>query len=584
MGSLEKIKPDSDKLIKWLKEYPGPYIVSDKLDGSSGIDFIENVEHEQHKFYTRGNGYKGRDITPLLKYVSRTKLNKKELIDKMTVRGEIIISKVNFDLLNIDLEKHGEKKFENARNAANGLVNSKHISSITAKYADFIAHSIMYPRMNQEDQLKKLKACGYLIPEYRVIDKLTLDDLSKYLTERREKAPYEVDGIVVMDNSQVYDIEAGKDPKEGFAFKAVLTDQMAETTILDMEWNITKDGVYAPTAKIDPVKINGSNITSVTGNNAQFVVENGIGPGAIIQVILSGDIIPKIYKVLKRADKIKMPAGPYKWNDTHKQIIAQDVMGAQKDLMIAKEMEHFFDKLDIKYIGEGIITKLVDNNYKSVLDILSANKEDLSKIDGIGEKMIDKIFNNIAKAFQTVKLYTLMAASNLCGKALGEKKLKLIVDTYSDIMTKGWDRKEMIEKIIEIDGFSDKTATAFADNFPEFKIWFAKLEKIVDVKHLSNIPSIKVDKVDKNKKSGIFDGQSFVFTGTRNKALMTYVEENDGHISDSVSSKTNYVIYGADNPDIKKSKITKAIDYNKKGSSIQIMSDTEFIAKHGIKI
>ncbi len=577
-GSLEKIKPDTKALETFIKQYIGPYVLSDKLDGSSGIFYVENAEKQQYKLFTRGDGTMGKNISQLIPYVIKNKLNIKELSDGMAIRGELIISKQNFAKLCDIMKKRGEEPFENLRSVVNGVVNTKYVNKEIAELTEFITHSVMFPRMKHTDQMIKLKKINFSIVEYKIEKEITNDKLTEWLVKRRKESPYEVDGIVVIDSSKIYQIEKDKDPKEGFAFKAILTDQKAETTVLDIIWEVSKNGYIIPTIKIEPVVINGVTIKSITGNNGNYIEENVLGPGAIVEVIRSGDVIPKILRIIQKASsgKPKFPDISYKWNDSHVHLVVQDIFGAQKDQIAIKQIVHFFEKINVKYISDGIVKKLVDGGYKSIIDIIVAKPEELEKINGIGDKLIKKIYANIQNSLQTIDLATLMASSNISGKGLGVRKLKLIIEKYPDIMTVKWSKEEMIKKIIEVDGFSDKTSTVFADNFPLFKIWFAQLEKVVNIKHLTQI---KKQNVDVNKKK-IFDGQIFVFTGERNKALMKFVEDNGGKLGNSVSSKTTYLIYSAKSPDTSTSKFTDA----KKHTSCTIITDIDFIKKFKISI
>jgi NAD-dependent DNA ligase len=554
MPSLDKIKPESDALDKWKKKYKGPYTLSDKLDGVSGLLIKKNDGNT--KLYTRGDGVKGQDISYLLPHIISTKGNKLKNIPKGTaIRGELIISKKDFKKIS------GELK--NARNAVAGLVNSKTVPMNVAKITTFIGYSVIYPIYDHKTQLEKIKEWNLHSVHYKNVEKiddLTNDNLSEYLKERRNDSTYEIDGIVVTDSSKAYTLAENKNPLHSFAFKTVLTDQIAEVTVLDVEWNISKDGYLKPRVKVTPVDLSGVTIEYATAFNGKFVEDNVLGPGAVIKLIRSGDVIPHIMEVLKpsASSKPKMPDVPYKWTKTGVDILSKDMNGKQKDSLVIKQLTYFFKTLGVKFISEGIITKLVENGYDTLVKILEAGDtvEDLYDIDGIGDKLVDKIYNNVDNAFKTTTLERLMAASGIFGRGFGVRKNKLITTAYPNIMRQKWanDRDKLFDKIMEIEGFDTITATQFADNFKKFKKFFHILDKLVDIKHLKTIKK----KSKKDSKKNKLEGKKIVFTGFRDADLEQKIEDNDGKITGSVSNNTDILIYA--NTDVAKdtSKYKKA--------------------------
>ena len=563
MGSLNKVKPDTQVLDEWKKKHPGPYVLSDKLDGVSGLLYKEN---NRFKLFTRGDSLTGQDITHLIPYLLKDKYKPGKIPNNSAIRGEIIMSKKNFETI--------KDQYKNARNTIAGLVNSKHFSTDVAKLADFVGYAILNPKYKQEEQMKKLEEWQFPTVEYKVVKELDNELLSKYIQDRRKNSNYEVDGIVVMDSSMVYDVSE-KNPTYGFAFKMVLTDQIAEANVLDVEWNVSKHGYLKPTIKIEPVNLVGVTIKNATAFNAKYIVDNKLGPGAVIKIVRSGDVIPYILEVVKPSatGKPKMPTIAYKWNQTGVDIIVQDIHGTASDAIIIKQLSSFFSKLGVKYISEGIVTKLVENDYKTVFDILTADMKDLSKIDGMGEKIVSKIFDNTRVAFETTNLETLMSASNSFGFGLGSKKLKIIVDEYPNIMTVKWTNKEIKEKVLVLNGFDEVTATRFVEGFEKFKKFFKELEKI---------PLINVDQLKKPKKvvvakGKLFEGQKVVFTGFRNKEFEDLIVNNGGNVTGTVSKNTTLLVYSENEKDVS-SKYLKAKELN-----VPMMSQDEFTKKYGKK-
>lgn len=554
MASLNKIKPDTDSLDKFIKKYKGPYVISDKLDGVSAL-FIKD---KKNKLYTRGDGLFGQDISHLIPYVISKNIKFNLIPNKTAIRGELIISKNNFKKL-VDLK--------NARNTVAGLVNAKKISIKIAKLTEFIAYTIVNPIYNQIDQMNKLDSWDFPIVKNKTVNVITNDILSKYLVERRENGKYDIDGIVVIDSSNKYTV-SNKNPDYGFAFKKVLTDQVAEATVLEVEWNVSKDGYLKPRVKIEPITLVGVDITYATAFNAKFVVDNKLGPGSIIKLVRSGDVIPHILKVLKPSSsgKPQLPDTPYKWNKTNVDLIVQDIHGAASDNIKIKQITYFFKTMKVKFISEGIITKLVENGYDSIIKIVKLidNTHKLDNIEGLGEKMITKIFNNIKDAFKIVTLPRLMSASNTLGRGFGIKRTKMITDAFPNILK--IDNVELKQKILDLEGFDEIMAHQFISNFDKFKTFFEKLKKIINLDHLEYSKN--------NKKKGIdnilLKNKKIVFTGFRDSELEEFIENNGGNVSSAVSRNTDIVIYD-DTKNTKSSKLDKA-----QALGIKIMSISEF--------
>ena len=538
MSSLDKIKPDTNALDNWKKKYPtGPYVASEKLDGVSGQQYVDiKKKNNKFKLFTRGDATTGQDITHLIPYLFKDKNKLDKLPNGTSIRGEIIMSKKNFATI--------KDKYKNARNTVAGLVNSKHFSVDLAKLTDFVTYEIIHPKLSPVDQMNKIKEWGLPIAHYKVINdpkELTNEMLSEYLQDRRKNSDYDTDGVVVKDSSQAYENTA-TNPSHSFAFKMVLTDQVAEVKVLDIFWNISKYGYLKPVIKIQPIQLVGVTITNATAHNAKYIVDNNLGPGSVIKIVRSGDVIPYIMEVLKPSatGKPKMPDIPYSWNDSGVDIIVKDIHGAAKDTIIIKQITHFFQVLKVKYISEGIVTKLVNHGYKTIQDILNTSIKKLSEIDGIGDKVLTKIFENVRVAFETTNLATLMAASNTFGRGFGVRKITPIIEAYPNIMHEKWNADALKQKVLLLDGFDEKTAKQFANNFDKFKKFFVILEqiKLISVDHLKK----PVQKVAV-QLGVLFKDMKFVFTGVRNKELEDFIIANGGQITTTVSKNTDMLLH-----------------------------------------
>lgn len=189
MPSLNKIKPDTEALNVWKNTYKGPYVVSDKLDGVSAL-YVRTENGD--KLYTRGDGTMGQDISHLVKYVIiKHGVNTNNIPLNMAIRGELIISKKNFEKI--------KKDFKNARNVVAGLVNSKNYSPKIAKLTEFVAYGIINPLYKYQEQMTLLDNTGFITVFNKTKKNITNDYLSELLLKRRKSGKYEIDGIVVGD-------------------------------------------------------------------------------------------------------------------------------------------------------------------------------------------------------------------------------------------------------------------------------------------------------------------------------------------------------------------------------------------------
>lgn len=566
MGSLDKIKPSTNAFNNWIKSYPGPYVASYKLDGVSAL-----LHKKEGKIflYTRGNGTEGQDISHILKYIN---INTNKLEEGDAIRGELIISRTNF--------KKIENFMANSRNAVSGFINTKKPEPQMLKLVDFVAYWVLSPSLKQTEQMKYIEKKYFTTKyvDYVVKNKITTEELSEMLLKGRKDYKYEIDGVVVIDSSKYYPIIPGSNPEFGFAFKQVLTDQIAETTVVDVIWEISKDMYIKPKIKVDTVEIGGAEITYATANNAKFIVDNKIGPGSKIKIIRSGDVIPKIEEILSISDsgKPKMPTIDYEWNETEVDIIATNLEGEHINKLIVKKLSYFFSTLDVKFMGEGNITKFVDNGYDDLWKILLADKSKVKEIEGFGTKSVDNIYKSLDEGLTNRQIYDIMAASQVFGRGIGTKKFKLIIDIYPDIIdifkVKGKDH--VVKLINAITGFDVKTTNKIVDSMDAFIEFYKKLLKIKP-----NV--IAVDNKEKPGKQLLssgsystsiskYSGQIIVFTGFRDKDLQSAMEAIGAKITDSVSKNTNLVV--AANPSESSAKISKA-----KELSIPIIRKEEFV-------
>lgn len=557
MGSLDKVKPDNKKFDKWVITYKGPYVLSDKMDG---ISAMLHKTKDNVKLYTRGNGIFGQDVSHLIKHL---KLDTSKMPYDTAVRGEMIINKKDFKKI-----EEIDSSVNNARNTTSGIINDKVVDKNLVKYIQFITYSVVFPSYKQSKQFELLEEWGFTTAPHKIVKEISVEMLQDYFKTRRTINDFDIDGVVVIDNSDVYDVVVGN-PKHGFAFKSIQDDQIAIATVEDVEWEVSRYGYIKPTIRIKPIKLVGVTITYATAHNAKFIYDNNIGIGSKIKIIRSGDVIPKIMEVIEpsKNGKPKMPDIEYDWNETGVDIIATHEKDS-KNIMTIKKLVNFMVTLGVKYVNEGIITKFVDNGYASILKILKASKSDISEI--IGDKMADKIIDGpegLNHALKNTQLHILMDASNCFGRGLGERKIHVIMKAYPNIMKENWSDKELFDKIIILEGFQEKTTNKFIEGYRKFVKLFIKMNKIIDLTYLLIADPLQT------QQSNLFTKQKIVMTGFRDTSIEKFITSNGGESPTSVSKNTNLLIC-ADDCDTSSSKYQKAEELG-----IKIMTKSEFVKK-----
>ena len=203
---------------------------------------------------------------------------------------------------------------------------------------------------------------------FQVKSEINNEILSNILLDWREKSEYEIDGIIVVDN-KIYE-RPNKNPDYAFAFKMIISGQVAETKVLEVIWTASKDGYLKPRIKIEPVELGGVLIEYATGFNAKFVKDNNIGIGALITIMRSGDVIPHIISVVQGADKVMMPENPekYSWNSTGVDLVLNDK--EDNRIVNEKNIVGFFKILGVEGIGIGNIKRIMDAGFDTTCKII----------------------------------------------------------------------------------------------------------------------------------------------------------------------------------------------------------------------
>jgi NAD-dependent DNA ligase len=545
MGSMDKIKPDTGALANWMAKYRGPYVLSCKLDGVSGL---YTTEGPAPKLYTRGDGKVGQDVSHLIPHLRLPKTK------GIVIRGEFIIPKAIFD------SKY-KTKFANPRNMVAGIINHKTINeAITDLH--FVAYEVIVPVKKPSEQMEFLSTLDVEVVLWKTESTLTNELLSETLVEWRKNYVYEIDGVIVTNDAK-YTRKAGN-PDHAFAFKMVLSDQIAEAKVVDVIWSPSKDGYLKPRVQIEPINLGGVRIEFATGFNGAFINDNKVGVGAVIELIRSGDVIPHIRKVTVPADQAKMPSVPFKWNDTHVDIMLEDL--GSDETVKEKNITGFFRGIGVEGLSSGNVSRIIQAGYDTVPEIIKMEVNDLLQVEGFKDKTANKLYNGIKEKIDAASLVTIMSASNVFGRGFSEKRLELIMDSYPSVLLSKESNAQKVAKISAIKGMAEKTAEAFVERIPDF-INFIKEAGLV-----KKLAQQITEKKNIDESHPLF-GKTIVMTGFRDAQIQETIKNVGAKLGSSVSKNTFIVLVKDTEEDT-----GKAADARKLG--VPLMTPEEFSKKY----
>lgn len=521
LGSADKITVNDPRdLQRWISKNPAKqYVISEKLDG---VSCLYTCENGKVSLYTRGDGEIGADISYLANYITSIPKN---IGENIAVRGELIVKKSVFDSVYRNREVNG-RVYRNARNMVAGLVGSK-----TARQGlqdiDFVTYEIVADSMyNPSQQLQKLHLLGFKIAKYIRVKDITMQNLKDVLLDFKKKSEYEIDGIIVQSDVE-YTRNISDNPDYLFAFKMMLEDSIKQTRVKYIEWNTTKHGLLKPVAIVEPVILNDITINRVTAHNAKYIEENNLGSGSIINVVRSNDVIPYIVSV-EKSTQPDFPDIEYTWDFNHVNILAVD---KDEDTICVKTISDFFSNIGVKFVSEATVRKMYDNGLNNLLKIIAADKARLSKIEEFGEKSVDRIYTNIHEGLKKVRISKLLGASSVLGFGIGERKVDSLLKNIPDLFEiyKVKTDKQLYDIIVNIEGFSDKTASLIIPNIQYADLLLKKLSPYCDFSKSQNV-------------SNEFKNKTFVLSGFRDAELSEKIIQRGGKIGSSISKNTSGLI------------------------------------------
>jgi len=548
MASLDKVIYGEGALDRWKKKFvAASYIVSEKLDGISCLYVSSASASGKGNLYLRGNGVKGVDVSGL---IGKIKLYKKKPTGNFIVRGELILKKAD------------TPKGSIGRSLINGWVHRLDTAVAELSKVYFLAYQVIQPAgMKRRQEFEWLNEY-FEIPWTRILPNpmLTEEAAKNLLVTQRASSEYPTDGLVIGTDAVPLEQSSGdlKNPKDCIAFKAALDEQKRTTLVKSIEWNLSRQGFLIPTILIEPVVIGDAKIERLSGHNAATILKHMLGVGARIIVRRSGDVIPTLDTVLEGCSVADMPAsGTWQWDENRTHAVQNVVAGHETNEAKVKALVHALQTFEIPGVGEGIVEKMVEGGFDTIVKLWKASANNLAKVIGAGRgpKVLDALKASVGGA----TAMKMLIASNLLPRGVGERKLKLLFEIEAD------PRVWTAQKFDNVPGWGLASIDELLRSLPAALEWGKFRGPLTSSASSASASS--------SLPNPVSNGKSVVFTGVRNKELEHTLKAQGWEISPSVTKKTTVVVVADTFQGEESGKTKKATEYG-----VRIMRISDFSA------
>jgi DNA ligase (NAD+) len=537
------------------------YVVEHKFDGLSIA--LQYEDGALARGVTRGDGTTGEDVTPNIRTirsiplrVDASALKKLGMSASFEVRGEIVMPLRAFEELNRRQEEQGGKRFMNPRNAAAGAVRVLDPSITASRKLDFYGYFLVAAAARgtraafarHSESLAALEKLGFKVcAEWKVCP--TLADVLKFCDAwdtKREKLPYEIDGIVVKVDAFAMQEELGstsKAPRWAIAYK---WPARQETTVVkDIIVQVGRTGALTPVAMLEPVVVGGVTVSRSTLHNMDEIERLGLQIGDTVLIERAGEVIPHVVKVVRKGHDRRAFQVPEKCPECGSRIhkapdeVAYRCVNAACPAKRKESLVHFAGRhaMNIDGLGEKIVDQLVDSGMvKDVADLYSLKLDPLAALERMGKKSAQNLLNEI-EASKKIGLARLVYALGM--RFVGERTGQLLADHFGDLDAIARATEEQLTEVGEV---GPKVAASIVEFFSEK----ANRDLIVRLKKAG----LKFTEERKKPVANRLHGRTFVFTGALEKRSREesgeLVTRYGGKVIGSVSKNTDYVVVGAD--------------------------------------
>ncbi len=546
----------NDRIQQRLKSHETiDFVCEYKLDGVAISLHYENGELITAA--TRGDGRVGEDVTQNIRTIKSVplKLVGKNYPKRCEVRGEIVMPKKEFDIMNKAAEKNGEKVFANPRNAASGSLRQLDSSITAQRPLRFYAYGIVVLSddvqfKKHSDMLTKLSEWGFPIPEHHVNIANGIDACETFYEktlQKRANLPYEIDGVVYKVDSLALQEELGfisRAPRFAIAHKFPAEEK--ETVIEQVEFQVGRTGAITPVARLHPVSVGGVTVSNATLHNFEEIERKDIREGDHVIIRRAGDVIPEVVSVVmsKRkssARKIKMPTVcPVCSSEVEKEedeAVLRCTAGLYCPAQLRESIKHFASRraMNIEGLGDKIVELLIDQSIiKNVADLYQLNRDELIALPRLGEKSADHLLAAIEKS-KTTTLPRFLYALGI--REVGEATAATLAAEFSDLSKLMQADELRLQNVADVGPIVSYHIKAFFHEHHNQELISQLLKLGV------HWPVVKKDSADLPLK-----GKTFVITGTLTAFSRDEAKEKlqalGATVSGSVSAKTYAVVVG----------------------------------------
>lgn len=578
MGSQNKLYPDDTAAFKSWRTKIGhdTAIATAKLDGLSALLVITETDA---KLYSRGDGRVGSDWTHHLvrmKHLVHSIKNAQQFIKnhsehkRVLLRGEVILSRHNFT-------KHQrlEKWTSTGRNVVSGLLNAKSTPSRLLRSIDIVFYEVVEPvQKSFVHQLEWLQShhfqnvghsVGELCNSTVLSSDFVLSDLEPLFWTYREKCMYATDGVVVQCNTP-HKRNTRDNPNYSFAFKIRVNNasQMAETTVSNVEWNMSRYGRLKPTVVLQPVNIASVVIERATGYHYKFIHDNGIGKGAVVQIRRCGDVIPNIVAV-KKSVQAHLPDVPFTVTKSGIDAVAVNIESCKT--YQARKLAHFFRVMEVPRMSEKTVMRFVEHHYSTEFDILKAKVETIQTWDGFGKKSSEQLVKDMRTFTHKASALQWIHAGAVFGNGIGERHLEYLIPNAPDLfqtqpLTPAR-RVALRTHLLSLHGYQATTVEHLLNHHDEFVEYWKCVSKHLDGKTPPFATSTSAS------EHHDLAGKVYCFTDIRKKALERSLQARGAKIASTMTSKVSVLVCADVNGS--SAKLLKAKAMQAEGHDIQIV-------------
>jgi DNA ligase (NAD+) len=538
------------------------YVCELKLDGLSlALQYGPGAHGSAHleRGLTRGDGSIGEDVTSNVRTIrsvplsiSAAKLKAAGLPQSFEVRGEVVLPQTAFVKLNEEREAAGQTPAANPRNAAAGTIRTLEPNIVAQRQLDFYAYLLLrdgeFLLPQQSTTLEALRTSSFRVNKYAKVLK-SIDEVVKFIADAeplRDSLGYEIDGVVIKVDATAQQRRlgfTGKAPRWAIAYK--FAARAGTTKLEDVLFQVGRTGKVTPVAALAPVLIGGTTVSRATLHNADEIARLGVRIGDCVQVERGGDVIPKIVEVVedkahsRGTKEIIFPVicpecgsvlvrgeGEVDWR----------CVNASCPARVREELLHFAARsvMNIEGLGDVMVTQLLAAGYvKGIADLYHLKKEQLLKLDRVGEKSAQTLLDEIERS-KSAPLSRVLLGLGL--RFVGERTAQLLASHFGSMDALMTATTEELEAVNEV---GPRVSRAILEFFAE-----EKNKELIERLRSTGLTFT----ADKRVTTSTLEGLTFVLTGTlpnlTRESAKEKIESAGGRVSGSVSKKTSYVIAG----------------------------------------